>query len=187
MSEEQTRKIRRLFPKESAEKPWTKKKHYKNWVNRLSRKKAEPRRSKYEDLCVGKESICKGDLGIPRKYMPQFTTANDVKRFQKFVKKAYGIKTLRSTRKAKQLRPSQNEISRKRVNQLIRDPNDSIFTKLTVPLVISKDNYVVDGHHRWAAYRMEKPDKPLPVVVIDTPIKDVLGIAIAWGAKHEEF
>jgi hypothetical protein len=34
---------------------------------------------------------------------------------------------------------------------------------------------------------MEKPEKPMPVIVIDTPIKDVLGIAIAWGAKHEEF
>jgi hypothetical protein len=182
-----TRKIKKLFPTENPEKPWTKKKPYKNWVSRLSRKKAQPRRSKYEDLCVGSTSICKGDLGIPRKYMPQFTTAADVKRFQKFIKKSYDIDSFRSTRKAKQLRPSQGEISRKRVNQLISDPNDSIFRKLTVPLVVSKDNFIVDGHHRWAAYRMEKPDKPMPVLVIDTPIKDVLGIAIAWGAKHEEF
>jgi hypothetical protein len=182
-----TRKIAtKVFPKEDPEKPWTEKKKYKNWVNKL-KKKRQSRRTKYEDLCVGSNSICKGDLGIPRKYMPQFTTKDDVKQFQKFVSKVYHIHTFNSTRKASQLRPSQSEISRKRVNQLIRDPNNSIFKKLTVPLVISKDNYVVDGHHRWAAYRMEKPNKPLPVTVINTPIKDVLGIAIAWGAKHEDF
>ena len=114
-----TRKIAtKVFPKEDPEKPWTEKKKYKNWVNKL-KKKRQSRRTKYEDLCVGSNSICKGDLGIPRKYMPQFTTKDDVKQFQKFVSKVYHIPTFSSTRKASQLRPSQSEISRKRVNHLI--------------------------------------------------------------------
>jgi ParB-like chromosome segregation protein Spo0J len=61
------------------------------------------------------------------------------------------------------------------------------LNNLRVPLVVSEDNYIVDGHHRWAAFRLKKPEKSLPVILIDAPIKDVLGIAVAWGAKHHEF
>ena len=56
-----------------------------------------------------------------------------------------------------------------------------------MPLVISKDNFIVDGHHRWAAYRLKRPKASLPVIAINAPVKDILGIAVAWGAKHEEF
>ena len=180
-----TRKVSKAFPKEHPEKPWTTRKKYKKWVRKLTRKGANPRRTKEEDLCVGKRSICKGDLGIPRKYMPQFLTTADVGVFRKFIRRVYGISSHRKTARAKNLRPSQSEISRKRIKNMIT--KEDLFKKVTVPLVISQDNYVVDGHHRWAAFRVKQPDKRLPVVVIDAPIKDVLGIAVAWGAKHQDF
>jgi hypothetical protein len=179
-----TRKVNKSFPEEHPEKPWTEKKKYQKWVRKLTRKAKGPRRTKAEDLCVGKRSICAGDLGIPRRYMPQFNDQNEIRSFTRFVKKAYHIKSLRTTRKASQLRPSQKEINRKRIDGLIKD---GILDKVNVPIIVSKDNYVVDGHHRWAAYRLKKPKKPLPAIVIGAPIKDVLGIAVAWGAKHQEF
>ena len=116
--------------------------------------------------------------------MPQFASKAEVRSFIAFVRKAYHIRSQKGTRKANQLRPSQGEISRKRIKDLIKD---DILKKINVPLIISKDNYIVDGHHRWAAYRVKRPDKPLPVMTIGAPIKDVLGIAVAWGAKHEQF
>jgi len=179
-----TRKVTKTFPKEDPEKPWTRKHTYKKWVRKLTHKK--PRRSKHEDLCVAKQHLCAGDLGIRRKYMPQFNTKGAVHHFQKFIKKVYNIRSYKTTRSALELHPSQSEINRKIIKDLVKEP-DSIFTKVMVPLVISNDNYIVDGHHRWAAYRTERPKKSLPVIVIDAPIKDVLGIAVAWGAKHEDF
>ena len=181
-----TRRAKKMFPKEHPEKPWTALKKYKKWVSKLTRKQAVRRNSREEDLCVGKKGICGRDLGIPRKYMPQFKEAEDVKKFVKFIKKVYGIKSTHTTRKVNQLRSTQSEISRKRITALIAEPH-SILTKLRVPLVVSKDNYIVDGHHRWAAYRLKKPQASLPVTIIDAPVKDILGIAVAWGAKHEEF
>jgi hypothetical protein len=174
-----------VFPKEHPEKPWTGRKRYKKWVTKLTRKRKGPRHTAEEDLCVGKHSICKNDLGIPRKYMPQFEETPDVQKFTRFIKKAYHIKSHRTTRKATQLTPSQGEISRKRINALMK--KEGIFKHQRVPLVISKDDYIVDGHHRWAAFRLKKPEQPLRVIQIDAPIKDVLGIAVAWGAKHHEF
>jgi hypothetical protein len=171
------------FQVDNPNKKWTKSDKYEKWVNKLTRKK--PKRTKDEDLCVGVNNMCNGDLGIRRKYMPQFNDATEIARFKKFVRKAYGIKSFKSTRKARQLRPSQGEISKKRVEGLVEE--GGIFKKVNVPLIVSGDNFVIDGHHRWAAFRLEKPEKGLPVVVIDAPAKDVLGIAVAWGAKHEDF
>jgi hypothetical protein len=163
-------------------KNWTVSKKYKKWLGKLTRKQKPNKKS--EDLCVGSKSICKGDLGIPRKYMPQFDSPAEIQNFTRFVKRVYRIKSFKGTRKARQLKPSQGEINKKRIQGLI---NDGVLEKVNVPLVVSGDNYVVDGHHRWAAYRLEKPSAALPVMVIDAPIKDVLGIAVAWGAKHQEF
>jgi len=171
------------FVVDSAKKKWTRTKKYKKWVKRLTVKQKPNKKA--EDLCIGRGTICKEDLGIPRKYMPQFTTGDDVKRFTRFVKRIYKINSFRSTRRVKDLKPSQGEISRQRIKKMIRD--EGVLEKVTVPLVVSGDDYVVDGHHRWAAYRLKKPEASLPVMVINAPIKDVLGIAVAWGAKHQEF
>jgi hypothetical protein len=170
------------FSIENPRKRWTGTEKYKKWVGKLTRKHKENK--KEEDLCVGKGSICKGDLGIPRKLMPQFNSPEELQRFAKFVKKAYGIRSNKTRRTARDLKPSQGEINRKRIKGLIAD---GVLEKLNIPLVVSGDNFVVDGHHRWAAFRLKKPDAKIPVMVVDAPIKDVLGIAVAWGAKHQEF
>jgi len=171
------------FPVDHSRKAWTMKKKYKKWVGKLKRVKTV-RRSKKQDLCIGAESICKGNLGIPRKYMPQFESKKEIRQFTNFIRKAYGIRNHKTRKAAGELRPSQKEISRERVESLVAD---NILRKVNVPILISGDDYVIDGHHRWAAYKMEAPSKKIPAVVIDAPIKDVLGIAIAWGAKHQEF
>ena len=172
-----------IFIVDSTKKKWTRNKKYKKWVKKLTLKQKP--HTHEEDLCIGRGSICKDDLGIPRKYMPQFLTRNDVKNFRSFINKVYSIKSFNTTRKVTELKPSQSEISRKRIATMIK--NEGVLDKLTVPLVTSRDDYIVDGHHRWAAYRLKKPDSVLPVVLIDAPIKDVLGIAVAWGAKHQNF
>ena len=170
------------FPVDHKSKAWTRKKVYKKWVKKLARKTA--RHSAKEDLCIGKKSICKEHIGIVRKYMPQFSSPAEIKQFTRFIKKVYGISSHATKMAAKEMKSSQKEISRERVESLIAD---NIFDKLRTPILVSADNYVIDGHHRWAAYMMERPKVLLPVVVIDARIKDILGIAVAWGAKHEEF
>ncbi len=136
-------------------------------------------------MCVDSD-ICKGDLGIPRRLMPQFTTPRDIKSFIGFAERKYKIGARRTRRRAGQLRPSQEEINRERVE----DVADEIrYKKLdpNVPLIVSKDNYVIDGHHRWAAYKKDHPTKRLPVLLVEAPARDVLSVAATWGAKHHQF
>jgi len=171
------------FPVEHKEKEWTSNRTYKNWVGKLKRAKTI-RRSAKKDLCAGKKGICKNDLGISRKHMPQFTARRPINQFRRHIKTEYGINSRASKRTADALKPSQGEINREKVDELI---DDDLSNNKRVPLVISKDNYIADGHHRWAAFRMAAPRKPMKVVIIDAPIKDVLGMAVDWGAETQQF
>jgi hypothetical protein len=177
------------FPVGDKEKEWTNSKKYKDWLKKVHKSKRTKRGPK-KDLCSVRNGICKGDIGIPRNLMPQFTLRHKpfsrklLYDFRRYLKKKYGIKSRRILKSANELMPSQNEINRHRVEGLIED---NIIEKQEVPLLVSKNGYIVDGHHRWAAFRLKDPKKPIETVVIDAPIQDILGIAIDWGAEHHGF
>ncbi len=118
--------------------------------------------------------------------MPQFTTPKDIQHYRNFIKKSYGIGSKRGTRRAGQLRPSQEEINRERVED-VKDDIEEKKLDPRVPLIVSADNYVIDGHHRWAAYKSKHPRRPLPVLIVDAKARDVLGTAATWGAKAHHF
>jgi hypothetical protein len=174
---------------QSKEKPWVKEPNYRRWLAKLRRHTAKVRKhgdtEHPDNLCVDSD-ICKGDLGIPRRLMPQFTTPRDVRGFMSFAERRYGVKSRRATRRAGQLRPSQEEINRERVEDV---KEDIVAKKLNpnVPLIVSRDGYVIDGHHRWAAYKSHQPSKKMPVLLVGAPARDVLSIAATWGARHHQF
>jgi ParB-like chromosome segregation protein Spo0J len=174
---------------QSSEKPWVKESNYRRWLGKLKRHTAKVKRhgevEHPDNLCVDSD-ICKGDLGIPRRLMPQFTTPRDIQSFMQFAEKRYGVKSRRATRKAASLKPSQEEINRERVEDV---KEDIVEKKLNpnVPLIVSRDGYVIDGHHRWAAYKSHHPTKKLPVLLVGASARDVLSIAATWGAKHHQF
>lgn len=173
---------------QSKEKPWVKEPNYKRWLGKLKKHTRKMKHSPNEhpdNLCVDSD-ICKGDLGIPRKLMPQFTSSRDIESFKKFIGKKYGIKTRRAKRKAGQLRPSQEEINKEKVENVQEEIREKKLDP-KVPLIVSKDNFVIDGHHRWAAYKTYHPAKPLPVLVVEANARDVLSTAATWGAKHHQF
>ena len=173
----------------SKEKPWVKEANYKRWLARLKRHTAKAKREGDDEnpmnMCMDSD-ICKGDLGIPRKLMPQFTTPKDIQHYRSFIKKSYGIGSKRGTRRAGQLRPSQEEINRERVEDVQEDIEEKKLDP-RVPLIVSADNYVIDGHHRWAAYKSKHPRRPLPVLIVGAKARDVLGTAATWGAKAHHF
>jgi hypothetical protein len=184
-----TRKARReAFPEEdTAAKPWTADPNYKRWLRRLTRfRKTAKADTTKENLCVSRPSMCEDDLGIPRKLMPQFSSAADIRSFREFLRSKYGIKSKRTTRSAGQLRPSQEEIRRDRTDS-VREEIRMNQLDPKVPIVVSADNYVIDGHHRWAAFHLHSPKKQLPVLQIQASGKDVLGAAAAWGAENQQY
>jgi ParB-like chromosome segregation protein Spo0J len=84
------------------------------------------------------------------------------------------------------LRPSQNEINRDRVDSVIADIKSGKISHKN-PIVVSEDGFIVDGHHRWAAYKKHNPELKIPALVVEAPIHDALGLSVAVSKNREAF
>jgi hypothetical protein len=148
----------------------------------------------------GTNLYCDDNLGIPRNEMPQFkgnaqpgsraasmdadaSGEVDTEPVFKEMLKEKGIKTLQTEVPADKLKATQKDLVGAKVvgmmGALEKDPNHE---KITAPIYVSRDGYVIDGHHRWAAivaYNAQNPDNQIPMktTVLDMDIKDAIPMA----------
>ena len=155
----------------------------------------------------GTNLYCDDNLGIPRDQMPQFkgkpqpgTPAADMPvdekgdvdtepLFKKMLEDE-GIKVVQTEVPADKLKATQSELVGDKVigmmNALENDPN---HPSITAPIYVSRDGYVIDGHHRWAAitaYNAKHPDNQIPMKVqaIDKDIKDAIPMCNDFAEKQ---
>ena len=93
----------------------------------------------------GTNLFCADTKGIPRVEMPVIP-AKQTKKFIKYLKEQ-GYKVEKGNERAEHLRATQNEISGAKVAAAMERIKKEGFYKR---LVISKDDYILDGHHTWA-------------------------------------
>lgn len=166
------------------------------------------------DLCnvtVKKTSIfCADHKGIDRLHMPQLkgnpkagskgdALPHDAKGevdltgpFADYLR-SKGVKINVETEKTSYLKASQRELNGAKVAGIMKylKGGGKIESK---PLFVSREGYVVDGHHRWAAevgldFEDNKADATMPVTRIDMPILELLDAANAftkdWGIPQQ--
>lgn len=148
----------------------------------------------------GTNLYCDGNKGIPRDQMPQFKGTPepgspaeklpkddsgevDTEEFFKEMLNKDGIKVSEPAAVAPdRLKATQSELVGVKVAgmaSVLEDPNHPAYEKITAPIYVSNDGYVLDGHHRWAAvvaHNAKHPDKQIPmnVRVIDEPIEPLV-------------
>jgi hypothetical protein len=141
--------------------------------------------------------------GIPRLQMPQIgghpvpgsraesfprnpwdpTEVDGSQDFIRFTEE-HGLKVTSGMTSALQLRPSQRELVGPKVAAMVVDKN---FDAVKNPLFISKDNYVIDGHHRWAAVvardmeTQKLQDIQMKTLRVDAPMSEVYFLAMRWA------
>lgn len=85
------------------------------------------------------------------------------------------------------LKPSQKQLVGSNVGWMMT--NDKGYDPAADPIFISKDNYVIDGHHRWAAIVGKDAadgklgDSTMKVVRVNAPVAEVLQLADAWSRR----
>lgn len=161
----------------------------------------------------GTNLYCDGNIGIPREEMPQFKGTPekgspadklprdsagevDTEEFFKQMLNKKGIKVSKPTNvPPDRLKATQSELVGVKVagmEGVLEDPNHPAYKKITAPIYVSNDGYVLDGHHRWAAivaFNAAHPDKQIPMAVrvIDEPIRPLVkrsnAFAEAMGIK----
>ena len=112
---------------------------YRKYINAMKKKT-----KKMNELRIEKPDP-KDTLGIKRKAMPQIKS-KDYEEFIKFLTKN-GVKFTQDTIPAKELRAMQNQFSDEGIikqmeKNIAQGPN-------TKSVIVSSDDYILDGHHRW--------------------------------------
>ena len=90
----------------------------------------------------------KDTMNIDRKDMPQIKS-KDLKDFFLFLKKN-GVKTIKKSMDATKLKATQGQFDKGKIKKAIDDISTGSMPDK--PIMVSKDGYVIDGHHRWLAY-----------------------------------
>jgi hypothetical protein len=148
----------------------------------------------------GTNLYCDGNIGIPREDMPQFKGTPepgspadklprdssgevDTEEFFKEMLNKKGIKVSEPVNvPPDRLKATQSELVGVKVAgmaNVLEEPNHPAYGKITAPIYVSNDGYVLDGHHRWAAivaYNAAHPDKQIPMAVrvVDEPIRPLV-------------
>jgi hypothetical protein len=131
----------------------------------------------------GTNLFCADQIGIPRAEMPVIPA----KRTKDFIAhlKSLGYDIEKDKEESRNLRASQSEISGAKVAiQMARIKEDGFYKRL----VISRDNYILDGHHTWAGQLgldakdgdLENDGREVKVARVDISITKLIEEADKW-------
>jgi hypothetical protein len=108
-------------------------------------------------------------LGVSRADMPQIHASHYPELFNYL--KQNGATISKGAVQATELKAVQREFSDAGIEKMMRKGGVTADgTKK--PLIVSADNYIIDGHHRWlAAYNLEEE---VPIIKFSLPVKELL-------------
>lgn len=113
-------------------------------------------------------------LGIPRNKMPQIRS-KDMDEFFRYLKDN-GARFKEHDIPAGQLKPIQSEFNDVKVVQGIQRQLSGEGKK---PVLVSSDNYVIDGNHRWLSMLNKGPDENVKTIqVTNMPVRKLLQLTL---------
>lgn len=168
------------------------------------RKKMKEGISAAADVCKISPPVCEGNLGIPRMHMPQLMETSikqmlnsddpeDRKKAQAAIDvgadpdsdksvmdqfldvlKNKGVAITKEAVAVGQLKATQREIKAGKTFGMADAFLRGKFKPQDAEILISSDNHILDGHHRWASLITAAPDVKMKVTRVDMPMKDFL-------------
>jgi predicted kinase len=140
-------------------------KHTKSAAERKANRKAK------NEAAVGVSELPAG-LGVPRAQMPQIQSGL-VPEFLAHLSEN-GVRVKRGQRKVGSLKPTQDGVTSVKAEALARTaPKD----KLRLPVIVSSDGYILDGHHRWAALVSIGENERIQTYEVAVPMRKLLELA----------
>ena len=111
------------------------------------------------------------NIGKSRDEMPQIDDKNLADFILHFGNKDVSVKKIKIS--LGKLKPAQNELDSKKIYNIFANSFNDDFEKKTY--IISKDNYLLDGHHNWAAQlELNDESEKVSAYKINLPIKQLI-------------
>lgn len=111
-------------------------------------------------------------MGVPRTQMPQIKS-EFVPDFLEMLKKN-GVSVKQGERRVGDLHPTQGQLNAVKAREFADNMPEKALKK---PVIVSKDDYILDGHHRWAALFLKDPESKIKSIDVDLPMKQLLAVA----------
>jgi len=155
------------------------------------------------DFCRS-TGLCKGNLGLARaampviegRYLKDFLTRLskgqlDLKNIQgtrDWLESGDGksdkVSVSKKTESAAKLKATQREINADKAEGMAQAARDGTFDPGASPVLMSSDNYILDGHHRWAAQILRAAKDGVRAVMsgfkVNLPVKTLLEASNAY-------
>jgi hypothetical protein len=116
--------------------------------------------------------------------MPQI---DDVTSFVQNLEQNHQISSVKMRVAVGQLYPTQKHFDKFKVERIVAKLLDNDAELINKPIVISRDNFILDGHHRWAAFKTLSDNNTMYVHKVSAPIERLVDIAKDSGARSEAF
>jgi hypothetical protein len=135
-----------------------------------------------------KGTLLYGDegMGIARKDMPQIP-GKERARFLAEIGAELGVTAEKEKIDPTTLKPVQKEISASRSGAIYNKFREDGSIPKDERILISKDGYVIDGHHTWGAavaFSFDNPGTELPVYRLSVDAKEAMAISLKWAADN---
>lgn len=128
-----------------------------------------------EEIELPKKSMT---LGIPRDKMPQIDPSHIADFIQYLKSKSVDVSTKEMD--PKNLIPTQNNFNLAKVKSIMNDHDGANETSRHI--LVSKDNFVLDGHHRWLAHK--EKNRSISVHQLDVPVEDAIAHMIKYPKSY---
>lgn len=125
---------------------------------------------------VDVERLLRGNLGIPRIEMPQIRSALVPEFLDGLAQK--GVHVTNESVPAHSLRATQSELHADKIQGEVERGD---LDHLRKPVIVSQDDFLLDGHHRWAALVTLDPGAQAKIIRVHLPIRQLLGEARGFG------
>ena len=133
----------------------------------ISEESEEPQESGIINLDYG--------LRMPRMNLPQIKST-DVLDFCKWLE-SKGVECVKASIQVGELTPIQKEINLDKIESMKKKHvNNQIDLSNGKPIMVSGDEHLVDGHHRWYALKDLNESNEIDVIIIDAPILDLISL-----------
>lgn len=126
-------------------------------------------------------NIAAYSLGIERDQMPQIQ-GNKVSELLDLFRQNNVIIYNREV-PVMSLKASQNELSLEKIRDVIT--SGSITSLRNNPIIVSRDNYVIDGHHRWAGLYVLDPEETIKTYIVNLTAYDTITMLNLWKDNYK--
>jgi len=114
-------------------------------------------------------------LGLSRADLPQ-VKSGDMDNFREWLQEQ-GVESFKSSMEVGELNPIQKEINLEKIQSMMEKHAAGEIDLVTgKPVMVTEDEYIIDGHHRWFALRELDETNEMETINIKLPVKKLLKI-----------